>query len=102
MAKTERVYRRTAAGQEAWEIQNPAVPLEYRRILGLIKDDAHTDLLQSSLQGYSDAEIAEVLAELEKRGLLQSEERAAREDLDFTGNFTLAECLGSRNRLITR
>lgn len=92
MARPDRIYRRTEAGRRAWETQDPKVLLEYRRLLGMIKTDAHADLLHSSLGGrYSDEEIAELLAELEQRGLVESVASTAKENLDFTGNFRVAE-----------
>jgi hypothetical protein len=88
MARPDRIYRRTEAGRKAWETQDPEVLLEYRRLLGLIKTDAHADLLCSTLGGrYSEEETAELLAELERRGLVESVASTANEDLDFTGNF---------------
>jgi len=82
------LYRRTQAGNAAWQRQDPAVPAEYRRLLGLIEGDTHPDHLRGRLGNYSDAQIRNLLATMVGRGLLQEVESAAEHELDFTGNFT--------------
>lgn len=88
MART--VYRRTERGRKAWDMQNRAVPLEYRRILGHITGEVDCDVLRARVGRYSEAELSELLAELESLGLVESlgDERA---ELDFTGSFNVAE-----------
>jgi hypothetical protein len=99
MARPDRIYRRTEAGRKAWETQDPKVLLEYRRLLGLINTDAHADLLCSTLGGrYADEEIAELLCELQRLGLVESVASTPKENLDFTGNFTVS-ALDSRPSL---
>ena len=42
-----RLYRRTKAGTAAWQRQDPNVPLEFRRVLGVhaLAKDGWTELL---------------------------------------------------------
>jgi hypothetical protein len=97
MATPERIYRRTEAGRKAWDTQNPGVPLEYRRILGLIPAEAKLDALRTRLP-CSEEELVEILAELEQLGLLASEEDFTATDLDFTSNLSVAEVVAEHNR----
>jgi hypothetical protein len=85
---TTRLYRRTEAGRKAWETQNDRVPLECRRVLGLIGIDTDPDKLRERL-GVSEAALNEILDELEQGGLVQSVQTGPeRTDLDFTGKFS--------------
>jgi hypothetical protein len=86
-----RLYRRTQAGKAAWQRQDARVPLEYRRILGVIETDIHPDSLRARLARYSEAEMLHLLEELVENGLLEAVEAGEQHDLDFTGNFTTAE-----------
>jgi len=97
VASTERIYRRTEAGRKAWETQSASVPLEFRRVLGLINDESHTDEVRARLRRYSDDEVFELLEALESRGLIESEPMAAERDLDFTGSFHFSELLGKKS-----
>ena len=87
MART--AYRRTESGREAWETEDRAVPLEYRRMLGHIAGEVDCDTLRARV-GYSEAELSEAMAALEALGLVESlgDERC---DLDFTGSFNVAD-----------
>ena len=86
-----RVYRRTPAGTAAWQRQDPSVPVEYRRIVGLIDGEIHPDNLRARLSRFSLDETLELLDELVQRGLLEAVEAAEHHDLDFTNSFSLAE-----------
>jgi hypothetical protein len=86
-----RLYRRTQAGKAAWQRQDAQVPLEYRRILGVIETDIHPDSLRARLARYSEAEMLHLLDELVEHGLLEAVEAGEQHDLDFTGNFTTVE-----------
>lgn len=89
---TKRTYRRTEDGRKAWDTQDSRVPLECRRVLGLVGFDTDPAALRAKLGGYSEAELHEMLDELEQRGLVKSIESGPdRTDLDFTGNFNLAD-----------
>jgi hypothetical protein len=86
-----RVYRRTEAGKTAWQRQDARVPVEYRRLLGLIEGDMHTDSLRLRFARYTEAEIVELLDELVERGLLEAVELKEHHDLDFTNSFNLSD-----------
>jgi hypothetical protein len=85
-----RVYRRTTAGTAAWQRQDPRVPVEYRRIVGLIDGEIHPDNLRARLSRFSLDETLELLDELVERGLLEAVEAAEHHDLDFTNSFSLS------------
>lgn len=90
MAIVDRIYRRTEAGIKAFESQNPKVPLECRRVLGLIVSETPPAVLRARLRYYSDTQIEDWLVELEKRRLIESEPLGPDKDLDFTGSFSAA------------
>jgi hypothetical protein len=94
MSTEDRIYRRTEAGQKAWESRDPGLPAEQRRILGLINGETHSDLLQKRLRHCPAAQISRWLAQLEGQGLLLSVPGAVEHNLDFTGNFTASELMG--------
>lgn len=98
MAKLQRIYRRTDAGRTAAEGKDASLPAEYRRILGLIQDDTHSDAVRTALRRYSDEDIFAWLAELENLGLVVSEPVTSKHDLDFTGNFSIAEIAAAHKR----
>jgi hypothetical protein len=85
-----RLYRRTQAGSAAWQRQDPRVPLEYRRILGLVDGEMHKDSLRGRLP-FTEIGLSDLLEELVDQGLLEALDAKAEHDLDFTGNFSLAE-----------
>src|SRR5712664_700064 len=97
MTTPARIYRRTEAGRKAWDTQNPSVPLEYRRILGLIPAEAQFDSLRARLP-YSETELGEILAELEQLGLLASEHDFTATDLDFTSSLKVADVVAEQDR----
>ena len=88
---TARLYRRTQAGKTAWQRQDLGVPIDCRRVLGVIEDDMHPDSVRVRLARYSEAEIMDLLDDLVERGLLEALEAAAHHDLDFTNSFNLAD-----------
>jgi hypothetical protein len=85
------LYRRTAAGKAAWQRQDAQVPLEYRRILGLIDSDTHADSLRTRLAHYSQAEMLHLLEELVEEGLLEAVVASKKHNLDFTDSLNLAD-----------
>jgi CheY-like chemotaxis protein len=84
MAQPGRILRLTESGRKAWDTQDPNVPRDYRRILGLIENEAHSDVIRGYLRRYPDELIFEWLSELEDLGLVESAPDAALHDLDFT------------------
>ena len=85
-----RLYRRTKTGTAAWQRQDPSVPLEYRRVLGVIEGDMHPDSFRARLP-FTETGLAELLEDLVGDGYLEAVEAAEGHDLDFTGNFSLAD-----------
>jgi CheY-like chemotaxis protein len=88
MATQERIYRRTPAGAEAVVSDDAAVPSEYRRLLKLIEQDTHIDVVRGCLRQYPDKLIQEWLDELVEVGYLDHAEPSDPLDLDFTAYFS--------------
>ena len=84
MDKLERIYRRTEAGQRAWESEDPAISREHRRILGLLEDEMRWDEMRKVLRRHADILRLE---ELEIDGLVCHEVAPAGADLEVTGSF---------------
>jgi CheY-like chemotaxis protein len=70
MATQERIFRRTEAGREAMNSDDAAVPSDYRRLLKLIEQDTHIDVVRGCLRQYPDRLIEEWLDELVELGYL--------------------------------
>jgi len=70
--KLDLTYRRTASGDEALGGVDTAIPVDYRRILRLIDEGTHVNVIRGCLRQYSDALIADWLAELEEIGFIES------------------------------
>lgn len=98
MSKQGRIYRRTDAGRKAWDTQDTRVPVDDRRVLGLITTDVHTDELRSRLSRFSVEALNEILADLELRGLVESKPEAAEADLDFTTEMNLGEIMAAARK----
>lgn len=81
--KLEMTYRRTTSGEEALHSLDTAIPVDYRRILCLIDGDTHANVVRGRLRQYSDALIADWLAELEEIGFIESKGVGDVRDLDF-------------------
>src|SRR5688572_17104725 len=98
MALTPRIYRRTEAGTRAWG--DAKLPVEHRRILGLLDTEAHEDVIRGFLRRYPDKLIFEWLDKLVQLGLLEFTSAEAQHDLDFTGTLKLSELIAEdRKRL---
>ena len=76
-------YRRTTSGEAALRSMDTAIPVDYRRILCLIDGDTHANVVRGRLRQYSDALIADWLAELEEIGFIESTGAGDTYDLDF-------------------
>jgi hypothetical protein len=99
MAIGDRIYRRTWAGQRAWEAQAPKVSPECWKVLGSIGAGAHAAMVCASLQNCSEEDIQEWLAQLEQIGLVESVPVVDKNDLDFTANFELARIRAELEKL---
>ena len=76
-----RIYRLTAAGREAWEGEDAAVPADYRRILWMM--DLHGSAPETLEKVFPAEMLEEWLSELEEIGLIEPvPEGEGRED-DF-------------------
>jgi hypothetical protein len=91
-----RLYTRTDAGRKAWDTQNGLVALDCRRVLGLLGQGTEPKDLRAKL-GWSESAVNEILEELEQGGLVESIETAP--DLDFTGNFLIADIQAAQQQL---
>ena len=89
-----RFYRRTNAGRKAWDTQAADVPLDYRRVLGVVGDESDPNEVRAKL-GWSEYALDEVLEELEQAGLVERLETDD-SDLDFTGSFSTARLAGAK------
>ena len=88
MGKLDRIYRRTACGQKAWQERDPSLSDAHLQILGLIEGELHWDEIRKLLRRHADYQR---LAELELQGLIASELATAGADLDFTGSFAFSQ-----------
>ena len=81
------VYYLTPAGKEAIATKDgdPKLPLEYRRILGMIEAEGHIEVIRGRLRRFSDRLIHEWLKELEDLKLVESGLPGKEEDITFTG-----------------
>lgn len=84
MADAGRTFRLTEAGRAVTASDDLSVPADYRRILAMIGDEAHFDVIRGALRRYPDKLIEEWLAELEEIGYLESAPEDGDLDLDFT------------------
>ena len=87
---SRRLYRRTQAGTTAWQRQDVRVPLEYRRVLGVIDGDVHPDTLRGRLP-FTEIGLNHLLEELVEQGFLESVAASENHDLDFTGSLDLSD-----------
>jgi len=89
-------------GRQAWKSEDPSVPTAYRRILGMLDTDTHSDVIRGYLRRYPDALIFEWLAELEELGLAESHPSEQEHDLDFTGSFPLPRLIAEDQARVAR
>jgi CheY-like chemotaxis protein len=76
-------YRRTDTGEVALHGMDTAIPADYRRILSLIDEDMHINVIRGRLRRYSDALIADWLGELEELGFIESSRAGEASDPNF-------------------
>lgn len=68
---SDRIFRLTPAGREAWERQDSAVPADYRRLLWLMDFHGHAGLLRELVRSYPRNVLDEWLAEMEELKLIE-------------------------------
>jgi CheY-like chemotaxis protein len=87
---SERIYRLTQAGRDAWESQDTAVPADYRRLLWIMDFHGHAGLLKKLVGSYPGHILNEWLGELEQLGLIEQVPAGeeAEHDFSFGGNDT--------------
>ncbi|MEK6244734.1 MAG: response regulator [Pseudomonadota bacterium] len=90
MALPDRIYRRKPAGQQILTNPDRTHPLEYQRILALIDQDTHTDVVRGCLRQFPDTLLADWLAEMEEFGYLSSTAADSTQSLDFRELFKAA------------
>ena len=81
------VYQLTAAGKQAASAKEgeSKIPLEYRRLLGLIEVGGHVDVIRGRLRRFPDRLIEEWLKELVDLKMIESGSEDELEDFTFTG-----------------
>ena len=81
------VYHLTPAGGDALVATNgqSEVPLEYRRLLGLINAGGHLDVLRGRLRRFPDRLIDDWLKELVDLKMIEAKAAGTVEDFTFTG-----------------
>ena len=88
MSSSDVIYRRTVAGQSAWDSGAPlAAPLI--RVLSLIEAEMHSHILRRLLRHHEASTVADWLSQLERLGLVEVVPSHLEHDLDFTGSFEL-------------
>jgi PleD family two-component response regulator len=80
---SERIYRLTNSGRDAWESQDAAVPADYRRLLWIMDFHGHTGLLQKLVGSYPGRILDEWLGELEELGLIEQVPAGEELERDF-------------------
>jgi len=80
---TDRIYSRTAAGDEALASDDVAIPTDYRRLLKLIEGSTHIQVVRGRLRQFPDALLNDWLAELEELGFISSMAKDVTEEMDF-------------------
>ena len=84
MGGSRSTYRLTKTGEAVRDAKDPSAPADYRRILGLLRPDAHYDVIRGALRRYSDKLISDWMAELEELGYVEVVQDEDFFDLDFT------------------
>jgi CheY-like chemotaxis protein len=82
-AMSERLYRLTKSGRDAWESQDASVPADYRRLLWIMDFHGHAGLLQKLVGTYPGRILDEWLGELEQLGLIEQVPAGEEAERDF-------------------
>lgn len=80
---SERIYRLTASGRDAWESQDVAVPADYRRLLWLMDFHGPDALMREMVSSYPREVLDEWLSELEELGLIEQVAAGQEAEKDF-------------------
>jgi PleD family two-component response regulator len=80
---SERIYRLTKSGRDAWETQDAAVPADYRRLLWIMDFHGHAGLLGKLVGSYPGHILNEWLDELEQLGLIEQVPAGEELERDF-------------------
>jgi CheY-like chemotaxis protein len=83
----ERSYRITATGKEARAGEDTAIPTDYRRVLTLVEDNTHFNVIRGRLREYPDQLLEEWLSEIEELGFIETLPTESGASLDFTDLF---------------
>ncbi len=81
---SERIYRLTKAGRDAWESEDRAVPADYRRLLWLMDFHRQPGLVKELMRAYPRVVLDEWLAEMEQLGLIEQVPPGQEVTHDFT------------------
>jgi CheY-like chemotaxis protein len=81
---SERIYRLTKSGRDAWESQDASVPADYRRLLWIMDFHGHAGLLQKLVGTYPGRILDEWLGELEQLGFIEQVPAGEEAERDFT------------------
>lgn len=80
---SDRIYRLTTTGRQAWETQDAAVPADYRRLLWLMDFYGHAGLMRTMLASYPASMLEEWLTEMEELGLIEQVPPGTQAEQDF-------------------
>jgi CheY-like chemotaxis protein len=80
---SDRSYRLTQNGRQAWESQDTAVPADYRRLLWLMDFQGHAGLMRQAMSNVPRQVLDEWLAELEDLKLIEQVPAGQENEQDF-------------------
>jgi len=81
------IYRRKPAGEKILTNPDRTCPLEHQRILALVEQDTHFDVIRGCLRQFPDALLADWLSEMEELNYLSSRPADPTLSLDFSDLF---------------
>ena len=87
MALPDRIYRREPAGEKMLTNPDRTCALEHQRILALVDQRTHFDVIRGCIRQFPDALLVDWLSEMEELGYLSSELADSTQSLDFTDLF---------------
>lgn len=87
MALPDLIYHRKPAGEKMLANPDRTCPLEHQRILALLEQDAHFDVIRGCLRQFPDALLVDWLSEMEELDYLGSKPADPTLSLDFSNLF---------------